>query len=157
PTVYLCSQDHPSGEPPTTARRFFAIVNGPPIGDRHSFSDSELHECKTQTFAALERCGVTIEPQTLVTTSPNDFNTTFPGDGGAIYGMATHGSRASFKRPSSRTKIRGVYLAGGATHPGAGVPNSTQSGRLAAAAVLEDFGSTWTWSPGATRGGISTR
>jgi 1-hydroxycarotenoid 3,4-desaturase len=45
---------------------------------------------------------------------------------------------ASFERSGSRSKVRGLYLAGGSVHPGPGIPMATLSGRLAAAAVLQD-------------------
>jgi len=49
---------------------------------------------------------------------------------------------AAFKRPSARSKVKGLYLAGGGTHPGAGVPMATLSGAHAAAAILSDLTST---------------
>ena len=36
--------------------------------------------------------------------------------------------------------VRGLYLASGSAHPGGGVPLCLQSGRAAAAALLEDLG-----------------
>jgi 1-hydroxycarotenoid 3,4-desaturase len=81
----------------------------------------------------------------------------FPATGGALYGRATHGWRASFLRPGSRTKLPGLYLAGGSTHPGPGVPMAALSGRLAAVSLLEDLASTSTSVPVAMPGGISTR
>ena len=66
------------------------------------------------------------------------FERLFPATGGALYGMAVHGWQASFSRPGARTRLPGLYLAGGSAHPGAGVPMATLSGRLAAAAVLGD-------------------
>jgi 1-hydroxycarotenoid 3,4-desaturase len=73
-----------------------------------------------------------------VTTDPARFAQRFPGSGGSLYGRANHGPLASFARPGARSAIRGLYLAGGSVHPGAGVPMSAMSGRLAAAALLED-------------------
>ncbi|NCC28412.1 MAG: CrtD protein, partial [Gammaproteobacteria bacterium] len=58
------------------------------------------------------------------------------------YGQASHGWRASFTRPPSRSKVPGLYLAGGSAHPGAGVPMAAMSGRLAAATLLADLAST---------------
>ncbi|MFM7784579.1 MAG: hypothetical protein ACKPE6_08060, partial [Gammaproteobacteria bacterium] len=52
---------------------------------------------------------------------------------------ASHGWQSSFTRPASRSRIPGLYLAGGGVHPGPGVPMVALSGRLAAAAVAEDL------------------
>jgi 1-hydroxycarotenoid 3,4-desaturase len=40
----------------------------------------------------------------------------------------------------SRSRIPGLYLAGGTVHPGPGVPMAALSGRIAAAAVRTDLG-----------------
>jgi 1-hydroxycarotenoid 3,4-desaturase len=66
----------------------------------------------------------------------------FPGTGGALYGQASHGWQASFRRPGSRSRVPGLYLAGGSTHPGPGVPMAALSGRLAAMSLIEDLAST---------------
>jgi len=90
----------------------------------------------------LARAGITLtpEPETLVRTTPADFAARFPGSGGALYGMATHGWRAAFARRGARTSVRGFYLAGGGVHPGAGVPMAALSGRYAASQALFDLG-----------------
>ena len=75
-------------------------------------------------------------------TTPTDFDRLFPATGGALYGQASHGWRASFERPGARTRLPGLYLAGGSTHPGPGVPMAALSGRHAAACLLADLGST---------------
>jgi 1-hydroxycarotenoid 3,4-desaturase len=64
---------------------------------------------------------------------------------------------ASFRRPGARSKLPGLYLAGGSTHPGAGVPMAALSGRLAARSLLEDLASTRRFRRTATPGGTSTR
>ena len=83
----------------------------------------------------------------------------FPATGGALYGQASHGWAASFTRPGSRTRLQGLYLAGGSTHPGPGVPMAALSGRLAAASVLQDLrsASTARFQPVVMPGGTSTR
>ncbi len=68
--------------------------------------------------------------------TPADFNRLYPGSGGALYGPATHGWMALFKRPGAATALPGLYLAGGSAHPGPGVPMAAMSGRLAAATLL---------------------
>jgi 1-hydroxycarotenoid 3,4-desaturase len=39
----------------------------------------------------------------------------------------------------AKTRIPGLYLAGGSVHPGAGMPMAVLSGRLAAARALDDL------------------
>ena len=69
-------------------------------------------------------------------TTPTDFERLFPATGGALYGRASHGWMASFQRPGARSRLPGLYLAGGSVHPGPGVPMAALSGRLAAASLL---------------------
>ncbi len=146
PTVYVCAQDRDDrGNWPTGApERLLCLVNAPPNGDRHPYSATEVEECAQRTFTLLNRCGLKLhwEPEASLITTPADFAALFPGTGGALYGPASHGWKASFDRPGSRTKVPGLYLAGGSVHPGAGVPMAALSGRLAASCILEDLAST---------------
>ena len=146
PTVYICAQDREGhdGPPPPGPERLLCLVNAPAIGDTHAFSPSEIEQCQQHAFSLLERCGLRIRlnPETCRITSPTDFHRLFPATGGALYGQASHGWKASFNRPGTRTKLPGLYLAGGSVHPGAGVPMAALSGRLAANCVLADLAST---------------
>jgi len=150
PTIYICAQDRRDpGAAATVPRhgefeeRLLCLVNAPPTGDSHSFPRSEIDACENQVFESLARYGLTVHRRAdaTVTTTPADFNRLFPATGGALYGPASHGWRASFKRPGSRSQVRGLYLAGGSAHPGPGVPMAATSGRLAAACILADYAS----------------
>ncbi|WP_425995185.1 1-hydroxycarotenoid 3,4-desaturase CrtD [Afipia sp. DC4300-2b1] len=154
PTVYVCAQDRcddgAAADAGTSAERLLVLVNAPPTGDRHVFDAAEVERCARRAFGALERCGLRIDrlPERVQVTTPNDFNRMFPATGGALYGRSSHGWTASFKRPGARTKIAGLYLAGGSTHPGPGVPMAALSGRAAASSLLEDMKSkTRGWMP----------
>ena len=144
--------------PPPGPERLLILVNAPPAGDIHDFTAAEIEQCRQRAFDLMQRCGLTIRPASALTpTSPSGFHRLFPGTGGALYGPAVHGAMASFRRPGSRTALKGLYLAGGSTHPGAGVPMAALSGRLAASALMADLASTRPSRITATSGGISTR
>ncbi|MEM9970969.1 MAG: FAD-dependent oxidoreductase, partial [Pseudomonadota bacterium] len=63
---------------------------------------------------------------------------------------------AAFRRPAARSGVPGLYLAGGGTHPGAGIAMAALSGRHAAEAIAVDLALTSPSRPTATRGGTST-
>lgn len=165
PTVYVCAQQRTdlgatadfAGE--SRPEALLCLVNAPANGDLGNPETGEVTQCQRRTLAQLERCGLKINQQhdMTVMTTPREFEALYPATGGALYGPASHGWMASFRRSGAQTRIPGLYLAGGSTHPGPGVPMAAISGRLAANAALADFSSTHRSHPAAMRGGISTR
>jgi 1-hydroxycarotenoid 3,4-desaturase len=159
PTVYVCAQDRTNDSaPPHGRERLLCLVNAPPRGDAPALSTSEIDACEVRTFQVLQRAGLNIRRHdgASVRTTPMDFDRLFPATGGALYGPAQHGWMASFRRPGARTRLPGLYLAGGSTHPGPGLPMVALSGRQAAASLLMDLASTAKSSLAATSGGMST-
>ena len=164
PTVYICAQDRGAdGTPCGAARqagreRVLMLVNAPADGDMRDYDDKEIDRCLTTTLNQLARCAMVLERSTLAAkvTTPARFDRLFPGSGGALYGRATHGWLASFRRPGARTALKGLYLAGGSVHPGPGVPMATLSGMLAADAFLSDRPLTPSSPPPDIFGGTST-
>jgi 1-hydroxycarotenoid 3,4-desaturase len=139
-TVYVCAQDRlHDNAPPTGRERLLALVNAPADGDHNAFDASEIEPCEHRSLALLQHCGLKLELKSraqLLRRTPADFNRLYPGSGGALYGPATHGWLALFKRPGAATALPGLFLAGGSAHPGPGVPMAAMSGRLAAATLL---------------------
>ncbi len=107
-------------------------------------------------FLAAQGLTFTPEPGAAALTTPAALAGRFPGSQGAIYGLSPEGALAAFRRPPARTGLPGLYLAGGGTHPGAGVPMAMLSGRHAATAWAEDRTSASTSAPAAMPGGMST-
>jgi 1-hydroxycarotenoid 3,4-desaturase len=156
-TLYVCAQDQGTGTTPTGPERFEIIMNGPPRSGTDPVKE-EMDQCHDVTFQTLERMGLSFSPTPTceVLTTPEMFNALFPASDGSLYGRSPHGMTAAFKRPTARTPLAGLYLAGGGAHPGAGIPMAALSGQHAAAAILSDLTSTSTSPKTAMRGGIST-
>lgn len=160
PTIYVCAQDRRDAAAPVLrAERLLLLINAPANGDIPEIDPTELDSCEERIFRSLARFGLRIEhhPNAVIRTVPRDFQRLFPATGGALYGPASHGWMASFTRAGSRTAIRGLYLAGGSSHPGPGLPMAATSGRLAAATLLSDLGSMPSFRTAAMRGGMSMR
>ena len=164
PTVYLCAIDrgaHDAVAPPPAVgafgrERIQIIVNAPANGDTHDYTPEEKARCTDAMMATLKRCGLTLEdpaPHQLMT--PQDWEHLFPATGGALYGRASHGWAASFQRQGPRTRLPGLYCAGGATHPAAGVPMAALSGQLAARVIAKDLGLMRPSRLAVTAGGMS--
>jgi 1-hydroxycarotenoid 3,4-desaturase len=156
PTVYICAQDRLDAASRTGPERLLMLVNAPPIGDQKQFMPEEIAACESHVFNLLERCGLLILARQVSVTTPSDFHRMFPATGGALYGRASHGWTAAFRRAASRTNIAGLYLASGSTHPGAGVPMAALSGRLAAMRLVSDRASIRRSLLAGMPGGIST-
>ncbi|WP_375259615.1 1-hydroxycarotenoid 3,4-desaturase CrtD [Citreimonas sp.] len=157
-TLYLCAQDRGFGRPPPARERFEIILNAPPLtGGRPD--PEEFERCHTRTFQTLRRFGLTFadSPDRAALTTPDQFDARFPGSAGSLYGQSPHGMTAALARPTARTTVPGLWLAGGGCHPGAGVPMAALSGRHAAEAILKDRTSTLPSPRTATPGGMSTR
>ena len=157
PTVYVCAQDRGDEDDAacaTAPQRLLCLVNAPAA----NLTEREISTCESQAFRRMSRCGLQLEPMApMRRTTPGDFAALFPGTSGALYGPPSHGWRAAFQRMGARHPLPGLYLAGGSTHPGPGVPMAALSGRLAAAAACEDLVSTSRPRPMATPGGMSMR
>jgi 1-hydroxycarotenoid 3,4-desaturase len=164
PSVYLCAIDRPAREADNAAlpegqrERIQIIVNAPANGDTHSYSHEEIEQCTKAMRNSLARCGLTLEqdaPQIVM--NPQSWEALFPSTGGALYGRASHGWAASFQRQGPKTKLKGLYCTGGATHPAAGVPMAALSGLLAAKVIAQDLASMKLSRPAAIPGGMSMR
>jgi 1-hydroxycarotenoid 3,4-desaturase len=156
PTIYVCAQDRAEGRAPPGLERFQFILNAPPLPLGRPQPEASCPQ--THPFDRLARFGLhmTPRPDAQAVTTPADFAALFPHSQGALYGLSPNGAMATFQRPTVRSKVAGLYLAGGGVHPGAGVPMALMSGGHAATVALRDPISAATSAPTATRGGMST-
>jgi phytoene desaturase len=71
--------------------------------------------------------------------TPEDIHNRYHVLNGAIYGLACHGKYFGAFKPANRSRdVPGLYLAGGAAHPGPGMPMVLMSGWIAADALDRD-------------------
>jgi len=71
--------------------------------------------------------------------TPQDIHDRYKVLNGAIYGLASHGKFLGAFKPGNRSRqVQGLYLAGGAAHPGPGMPMVMMSGWIAADALDSD-------------------
>ncbi|MEM6695956.1 MAG: 1-hydroxycarotenoid 3,4-desaturase CrtD [Pseudomonadota bacterium] len=161
PTIYVCAIDRAEAGTTRALERFETIANAaplPPDTQTMTLEPKDTARCRIRTFQTLARFGVSFTPmpEPAALTTPQGFNHLFPATAGSLYGQSPHGMLAPFQRPTARTPIRGLYLAGGGTHPGAGIPMATRSAKHAVEAMLSDQTSTSLSPQTATPGGMST-
>ena len=132
PTVYACvsSVTDPT-QAPAGEENWFLLVN------TAAGIAIDADRAAEAVFAALERRGVDLagRARVLATLTPADLEQRYRAPGGAIYGTSSNGRRAAFVRPRNLTGIDGLYLVGGSSHPGGGLPLVTMSARIVDEAI----------------------
>lgn len=139
PTIYLCntSATDPGAAPPG-CESWFVLVNVPPAGavdwerEADRYRDLLLDRLAARGFDVAGRTRV------CEVVTPLDIAARTRAHQGSIYGTSSNGRRAAFLRPSNRGPRRGLYLAGGSSHPGGGLPLVAMSGRIVAEMVAAD-------------------
>lgn len=136
PSFYICAMDRDLGQPVPDPERFEIITNAPAMPD--SLEDPTTWNPKI--IQKMARFGIRFSPMPspASVTTETHFSEMFPGSKGALYGQSSHQLTASLKRPTARSGIPGLYLAGGGCHPGAGVPMAALSAKHAVAAIVND-------------------
>jgi phytoene desaturase len=73
--------------------------------------------------------------------TPDDWDTSFEVHNGATFNMAHNLGQMLHKRPHNRFEdLDGVYLVGGGTHPGSGLPVIYESARITSKLINQDLG-----------------
>src|SRR5690606_34063103 len=72
--------------------------------------------------------------------TPTGIEQMYNAEGGAIYGLASHGRLAGGFKPRNTSKVSGLFLAGGSANPGPGGPMALMSGVTAAKSAAEFLG-----------------
>ncbi len=128
-----------------------------PVTHRHPNVDwkREAPAFRARLLRQLAKVGVTdverrIRFERVVT--PDDWESKYAVHRGATFNLAHTFRQMLHLRPRNRFEdVDGVYLVGGGTHPGSGLPVIYESARITSRLLLEDFGRDvgWLGRPGA--------
>ena len=111
PTIYeAASWVSDPAEQPADGESLFVLVNAPSEGSTDWDAVAAGHEARI-----VERLGLAERIVTRARLTPADL--------GALYGDAPHGRLGALRRPNPfPASPRGLFLVGGTTHPGGGLP-----------------------------------
>jgi phytoene desaturase len=126
PTVFV---SRPPGMAPDGHEALFVLVNAP----RHGPVDWNAQPgYADHVLEVLARRGLDVRDRVLwrEVITPADLEIRTGAVGGAIYGTSSNGAVAAFLRPANRSPVPGLYLVGGSSHPGGGLPLVALSARI---------------------------
>ena len=141
PTLYL-SVPHDAAVAPPGCEAWFLLVNAPRHGpvDWDAADLREPYADRLLDLLAARGHDVRDRVRVREVLTPADLERRTGAVGGAIYGTSSNGARAAFLRPANRSPIRGLYLVGGSSHPGGGLPLVVLSARIVERLVARDAG-----------------
>jgi diapolycopene oxygenase len=137
PTCYLAAT---SFSDPTSApaggEALYVLVHTPYLRPHHNWTKMfpayrQVILDKLKRTAGMEDIEERIVFESALT--PQDIHDRYRVLNGAIYGISSHGVfNGAFKPANKSREVDGLYLAGGAAHPGPGMPMVMMSGWIAA-------------------------
>lgn len=141
PTVYVSITSKTDAiDAPEGCENWFVLVNAPPLGEQFDWA-TQAAGYRERVLDVLARHGVDVRDQIRVerVLTPVDLQRLTGARRGALYGWSSNNMFAAFRRPHNRAgDIRGLYFAGGTTHPGGGVPMVMLSGKVAANMIIRE-------------------
>lgn len=137
PTIYACvSAVTDPTQAPAGHENWFLLVNAPAGASLNGTADDGR-----VIIDRLAQVGPDLRSRALFveTIGPADLEKRYRAPGGAIYGTSSNGRKAAFRRPNNRGPLRDLYLVGGSSHPGGGLPMVAISARIVDDAIAHDL------------------
>lgn len=139
PTVFVTVADDPMVRP-AGHEAWFVLVNAPRQGTAAGAVDWRrpglADAYADRILDVLAQRGVDVRDRLLFREirTPADLDAATGAPGGSIYGTA-----GGLLRPANRGPANGLWLVGGSTHPGGGLPMVTLSAQI----VADEIGPAW--------------
>jgi phytoene desaturase len=143
PTCYLAAPARTEASvAPAGGEALYVLVHTPYLRPHHDWSKM-LPSYRRVILDKLKSTGGMADIEDRIVfervLTPQDIHERYRVLDGAIYGIASHGRFMGAFKPGNRSReIAGLYLAGGAAHPGPGMPMVLMSGWIAADALDQD-------------------
>lgn len=143
PSCYIAAPARTEpGVAPANGEALYVLVHAPYLRSHHDWR-SMLPSYRRTIIDKLRRCAGMADLESRIVfesvLTPRDIHERYRVLNGAIYGLASHGRFLGAFKPGNRSRdVPGLYLAGGAAHPGPGMPMVLMSGWIAADALDKD-------------------
>lgn len=144
PTCYIAAPARTEpGVAPPGGEALYVLVHTPYLRPHHDWSRM-LPDYRRVVFDKLKRTAGMADLEDRIRVervlTPQDIHDRYRVLNGAIYGLASHGRFMGAFKPGNRSRdVEGLYLAGGAAHPGPGMPMVLMSGWIAADSLDQDL------------------
>ncbi|GAA2988303.1 phytoene desaturase family protein [Streptomyces fulvorobeus] len=142
PTVTVIRPDDPSTRPDEAHEAVTLMATVAPHGPV-DWTDARLRERFADTVIGAARAAVPDLRERVIhaeVRTPAETEAETGAEGGSVPPPALAGAGGAWLHPGNRTRLPGLYLAGGWSHPGGGLAHAGMSGALVAGLIVEGDG-----------------
>ncbi|OAR25409.1 phytoene dehydrogenase [Streptomyces sp. ERV7] len=139
PTVTVLRPDDPATRPDDAHEALTLTATAPPQGPV-DWTDEQVRERYADTLIGVAEAAVPgLRERILwrVARTPADTEAETGAEGGSVPAPSLAGAGATRLHPGNRTRLAGLYLAGGWAHPGGGLAHAGMSGSLVSGLIVE--------------------
>lgn len=136
PTIYVANTSYSDpGHAPEGGSNLFILINAPYLSTSVKWDEERAREYGNLIIHKLENQGLeglseSIRVREHIT--PQEFYDVYRSNRGSIYGTSSNQQLSAFLRPRNKSPyIDQLYMVGGSTHPGGGIPLVMMSARHA--------------------------